>query len=303
MDTHLQTVSPTPRKMDSFQVSDGAKIYYELYGESDSPLIVMTYGLACLINHWHFQIDEFSKTHQILVYDIRGHHKSTRGKDEISVELLATDIKELMDHIQLEIGSFWGHSYGGPISLRMGSLYPDMVSSIVMVNGFYQNPFLDIVDTPDLIGIFDQLEEFQSNAPEFTQWVWKNLIDSPIFGYLAGVSGGFNLERSLYRDIEVYSKGVSLIQLPIFFEHIKAMLRFDGSKYFEETFAPTLVIHGDRDGIIPKSQNQEMSQKLNNSRFISFEEGSHCSQLDVPRELNSEIRSFFESQDPQLKLI
>ncbi len=53
---------------------DKTKIYYESRGTGEP--IVFIYGIACLINHWHFQIEYFAKKYQVICFDLRGHHKS-----------------------------------------------------------------------------------------------------------------------------------------------------------------------------------------------------------------------------------
>ena len=62
----------------TFKSFDGTSIYYEVRGKGGGhrrPMI-MNYGIGCLMNHWHPQVTEFSKTHQVITYDYRGHQKS-----------------------------------------------------------------------------------------------------------------------------------------------------------------------------------------------------------------------------------
>lgn len=290
-----------PKQSGFFKTTDQTKIYYELYGES-GPVVVLTYGIACLMNHWHYQVEEFAKDHQVLMYDIRGHHKSDMGStDVMTIDLLAQDCIELLDFVfdKTTSASFWGHSFGAPISLRCASLYPDRVSSLVMINGFYKNPFIEMLPTETCLQVIDGLATFAEEAPSFSQWLWSKGTDNLLFHYLAGVTGGFNLERVSYKDIEIYSKGLASIELPYFCRNFRALLEYDGAKYFEQTVCPTLVVHGERDGIVPLDQNNILSECLPNAQFVEFAEGSHCTQLDLPVELNKAVRSFLNQK--QLK--
>ncbi len=283
-----------PRKTGFVKMPDQTKIYYELYGDS-GPIIVLTYGIACLMNHWHFQINDFAKDHQVLTYDLRGHHKSEMGlKENITTDLLAQDAVELLKALfpKNPKAHFWGHSLGAPISFRCASLYPESVKSIVLINGFYKNPFSEFLPTEQCIKLIDNLNIFTKTAPSLSKWLWTNSTNNPIFHYLAGVAGGFNLERINYKDIEIYSKGLSAIPLPNFFKHLKALIHFNGSSYFEQTTCPTLIVSGARDGITPIGQNKILAKSLSQSTFLEFLEGSHCTQLDLPIELNLKIREF-----------
>ncbi len=286
-----------PRKTGFLKMSDETKIYYELYGDS-GPIIVLTYGIACLMNHWHFQIDDFAKDHHVLTYDLRGHHKSEMGPNEnITTDLLAQDAIELLKMLfpKNPQAHFWGHSLGAPISFRCASLFPDSVKSIVLINGFYKNPFSELLPTKVCTKLIDNLSTFAQTAPSLSKYLWAKSINNPIFHYVAGISGGFNLERTDYKDIEIYSKGLSTIPLLNFFKHFKALIDFDGSSYFEQITCPALIVHGTRDGLIPLEQNKILAECLFKSTFLEFKEGSHCTQLDLPIELNLKIRDFLKT--------
>lgn len=285
----------TPRKTAFFTTSDGAKLYYECYGDQ-GPVLVLTYGIACLMNHWHPQIEDFSKDHRILIYDIRGHHKSELGDQEITVDLLAQDCVELLNEAFSEDtkAHFWGHSFGAPIALRVGSIFPERVESIVFVNGFYKNPFGDFLTNEQCLQAVEALNIFSDQAPELSQWLWSRITNNVLFRYLAGVTGGFNLERVSYKDIEIYSKGLSVLPFSNFLENFKALINFDGSPYLSKTVAPVLVVQGDRDGLIPEHLNTSLVDQLPNGELCRFSEGSHCTQLDLPAQLNRKIRIFEE---------
>ena len=71
---------------------DGTRIYYEVRGNGQP--LVFVYGIGCVINHWHHQIEFFSKTHKVITFDIRGHHKSAPVKNlsNLTMEHLAFDL-------------------------------------------------------------------------------------------------------------------------------------------------------------------------------------------------------------------
>lgn len=290
-----------PRKKGFFKTSDQTSIYYELYGDS-GPVIILTYGIACLMNHWHFQVADFAKDHQVLMYDLRGHHQSEIGSEEnITIDLLSNDVVELFRSVLSEEKSanFFGHSFGAPIALRCASLFPEEVDSVIMINGFYKNPFSEYVTVKGALQLVEGLKTFAENAPALSKWLWSHSTDNLIFHYIAGVTGGFNLERAAYKDIEIYSKGLASLSLVHFCENFKALIKFNGASFFENTLCPVLVVHGSRDGIVPFEQNKILSESLPDAELLQFAEGSHCTQLDLPVELNKAIRKFLKKKAPQ----
>lgn len=282
------------RKTSYFKTQDGASIYYEVYG-TQGPIIVLNNGLACPINHWHEQIAFFSKSHRVLAYDLRGHHKSSNGQiKKITMGLLANDIMGVFKVAfpKDKKASFWGHSYGVPIALKVASLNSSMCDSLVLLNGFHKNPFSDYLELSQCIQIIESLKIFALSAPTLSKFLWSNTSDSNLFRTIAGWTGGFNLERAKIEDIEIYSKAVASMDLPTFFNHFKAMLRYDFTVDANNVPCRSLVIHGDRDTLIPEHQNKTLSSLLKDSIYLYVKEGSHCTQLDKPHYINSVVSEF-----------
>jgi pimeloyl-ACP methyl ester carboxylesterase len=284
----------TKRLSAYYATPDSAKLYYEVHGDS-GPILVFSNGIACPINHWHNQVEYFSKNNRVLVYDLRGHHKSSNGLiKKITMDLLAHDVMGIVEQAfgADQTASFWGHSYGVPISLKVASLNPKICNSLVLVNGFYKNPFDEYISTKQSVEIIEALKIFSYSAPEFSNWAWANAADSKLFRIITGWVGGFNAERMPVEDMEIYSRAVASMHLPTFFNHFKALLRFDFSDEASSVKCPALIVHGERDELIPEEQNKTLAEIVQKGFFVNVKEGSHCTQLDLPQRLNSIVEEF-----------
>ncbi|MGZ5279497.1 MAG: alpha/beta fold hydrolase, partial [Pseudobdellovibrionaceae bacterium] len=140
-----------PFQSGRFKSFDGTSIYYEVRGKGEP--LVFIYGLACLINHWHFQIEHFAQTHQVIAFDIRGHHKSDIPADrsKLSLDAVAQDIPYLLREVGVKKAHFVGHSFGAQSMLKAYDLSPELFLSLIFVNGFAKNPIkgmfgLDVVE-------------------------------------------------------------------------------------------------------------------------------------------------------------
>src|SRR4051812_15140967 len=118
---------------------DGTPIYYEVRGKG-RPL-VLTYGIACGTNHWRHQIKYFSQKYMTIVFDFRGHGKSgvPSDRENLTLDALSKDTKAVIDHLNLETASFWGHSFGAQILIRAYDMFPERFSNMVFINGFATN--------------------------------------------------------------------------------------------------------------------------------------------------------------------
>lgn len=278
----------------TFQAMDGTSIYYEVRGRGEP--IVFIYGIACLMNHWHKQVEHFSKTHKVILFDIRGHHKSVpvNNLSNFTFQHLAFDINGLLKHLEIERAHFVGHSFGVPYLIKTYEQFPEIFSSLTFINGFARNPLKKLFGLEFVEPLFNFMREQHSKSPDLWSNLWRGLIDNPIAFQLAALAGGFNIRLTQFKDIEMYGRGVSRLELPYFFELFEQLLRFDGTTVLPDIDKPTLIIAGDNDMLTPMSFQREMHAAIRGSEFLVIPYGSHCSQLDFPEFVNLKLAEFLQ---------
>ncbi|PIS11744.1 MAG: alpha/beta hydrolase [Bdellovibrio sp. CG10_big_fil_rev_8_21_14_0_10_47_8] len=288
---------PILKQTGKFKSFDGTSIYYEVRGTGEP--IILIYGLACLINHWHFQIAHFSKRNRVIAFDIRGHHKSQipQARENISLEAIAHDLPRLFRELGIKKAHFVGHSLGAQALLKTYELYPEIFKSLTFINGFAKNPIkgmfgLDIIE-PFFLFVKEQYEK----NPAILDTLWKTAVDNPISMVGAGLLGGFNLKLTQFKDIEIYARGVSQIPLDVFIPFFEDMMKFQGEQVAATVKAPTLIISGARDNVTPFKFQKELHRLIKGSTLIRVPYGSHCTQLDFPEYINLTIDEFIESLD------
>jgi len=81
---------------------------------------------------WYFTAaPELARTHEVFLYDLRGHGKSERTAGGYDLATMTADLVALTaDHLQLALV---GHSFGALIALRFALDHPDRVSRLVLV--------------------------------------------------------------------------------------------------------------------------------------------------------------------------
>ena len=288
------TASPAfvAKETGTFSALDGTPIYYEIRGKGEP--LVFIYGIACLMNHWHNQVEHFSKTHQVILFDIRGHHKSTpvNNTNNFSFEHLAFDIRGLLSHLDIPKAHFVGHSFGVPYLIKTYEQFPEIFLSLTFINGFARNPLKKLFGLDFVEPLFNFLRVQHRKSPDLWNTLWRGMIDNPIAFQLAALAGGFNIKLTQFKDIEMYGRGVSRLDLVYFFELFERLLQFDGVHVLTAIESPTLIIAGDRDMLTPTSYQREMHDMIRDSEFLLIPYGSHCSQLDFPEYVNLRLDAF-----------
>lgn len=285
----------------SFKSFDGTSIYYEIRGKNGGHRrpIIMNYGIGCLMNHWHPQMTEFSKTHQVITYDYRGHQKSGTPLDynNLNIDALAQDLLGLMDHLGLEKASLWGHSFGTQVVARFGQLAPDRVANVISVNGFLRNPLVGMFGNDIAEKVFHMLRKGNEKLPFTMGEIWKLIVTNPLAAQLSGLLGGFNLKLTALKDVEIYSRGLASMDLKIFLTLFESMLAYDGREDSRCIKAPCLVFIGGKDAVTPEKHQMELKEFMPQSDIVKIPMGSHCSHLDMPDLINLRVEKFFRDNE------
>lgn len=282
------------KRTGSFKSFDGTEIYYEVRGQG-KPL-VLTYGIVCLMNHWHHQIKYFSENYQTILFDLRGHHNTPvpLDRENLSMDAIARDIPLLLEHLGIEKASFWGHSFGCQLLIRAYDMNPKIFDNLILINGFASNPLTGTFGVDAVNKAFALAKQGYDLLPETVSLVWKKTVTNPLALRISALAGGFNLNLTGFQDIEIYAKGVASIEADTFLTLFEQMIKYDGTSVLDRVECPTLIIGGQKDAVTPGQFQEVLHKKIKGSEYIVVPHGTHCTQLDMPDFVNLKIEKFLK---------
>jgi len=100
-----------------------------------APPILFIHGFACSHEDWKFQLDDFSKNHEVIACDLRGHGQTPGRPAECSIEHYGGDVAALVNNLELRDVVLVGHSMGCRVVLEAARLVPKRVSRVVLIDG------------------------------------------------------------------------------------------------------------------------------------------------------------------------
>lgn len=288
-------MSPVTKTSGYFESFDGTRIYYETRG-SGKPL-VFVYGIACVINHWHHQLNYFSKNYQTIICDFRGHHFSATPADKknLSIDALSKDILCLCDHLQISEAVFLGHSFGSEVLLQTYLKRPVLFNGMCFVSGFFSNPFAALLTGEQLQNVFQYVKKAYNAAPALMTSLWKYGVTNPFSIFLSSLVGGFNLEHTSMKDMEIYAQGVANIDVRVFLTLFEELTQHNSMGDLSQLQTPTLVIAGEKDALTPSHIQEQIKTSIPSADLYLLPNGSHCVQLDFPDVVNAKIEAFLKS--------
>jgi pimeloyl-ACP methyl ester carboxylesterase len=124
--------------MPYFKRSD-AEIYYETHGDGPAFLFCSVTGLDHQAWKFH-QIPEFSRDHQVIVFDYRGTGKSSKSVQKYSIKMFTDDAAALLEHLKVHQAVVCGHSMGGVVAQLLALDYPRKVKKLILASSGAAHP-------------------------------------------------------------------------------------------------------------------------------------------------------------------
>jgi pimeloyl-ACP methyl ester carboxylesterase len=111
----------------------GTILNYEISG-TGTP-IVFIHPPLLTSEVFFYQKKQLSQHFQVITFDIRGHGASQASERPLSIELMARDVRMLLDEIGIEQAYLCGYSTGGMILLEALLAYPERFLGGIVVSG------------------------------------------------------------------------------------------------------------------------------------------------------------------------
>lgn len=242
---------------------------------SGVPLIIL-HGLFGSADNWFSVAKELEKYFTLYLIDQRNHGDSPHSGDW-NYEVMAEDIKELMDDEKLGSANLMGHSMGGKTVMKFAFKYPEKVNKLIVADiapRFYPVHHQGILAGLNAIPINDlksrkEADDILSEYIEITgirQFLLKSLGRNE--------SGGF----------------VWKINLPVITEKIDNVgEEIVSDKTFDK---PTLFMGGENSDYITDKDKEEISEMFPNSHIIFIKNAGHWLHAEQPAAVVETVRAF-----------
>lgn len=251
-------------------------LYYEQHGAAE-PLILIQ-GLGLDSSAWLHQIPMLSQHYQIICLDNRGIGRTDAPQMDYSTEQMAEDTIALLDSLEIRQAHVLGFSLGGCIAQTLALRYPERIRRLILVNTAAHLPAI----TRYIIQVW--LKMLQAGvAPEIrmrTQLPW--LFTDTFFQNEQQIDQLINasLQYPYVQTVEGYMGQVA------------ACVKHDTSNHLEQIMAPTLVLAGQADRLIPVASSQGLAAAIPGALLHLVENGGHNFFWESPELFNQAVLDF-----------
>jgi len=262
------------------KTKDGLNIYYEVQGNvSASKTIIFLNGLTQNTFSWFFVVPYFKDKYRIVLLDLIFQGQSDKDPEWRDFDQHAEDVKCVLDKEQIHKAHFIGLSYGSLVAQHFALRYPSMIEKIVLISTFaHRTPYFEA------IGL--------SWTRALEQGGYNLLLDVMLPNVLS--EDYFNNPLIPLDVMKEARKGANENTSAI----LKLMKATGERKDFREELrkinTPTLIIHGEKDLLIPLHMAKEVHVNIKNSEFVVIKNAGHTLNLESITEVCSYILPFLE---------
>lgn len=115
-------------------VDEGVRLWYQLDGPPDAPLLVLSNSLGTNLALWRAQMPAFTSRFRVLRYDSRGHGQSDPPRQPYGIERLGRDVLSLLDGLDVRRAHFCGVSMGAMTGMWLGCHAPERIDRLALCN-------------------------------------------------------------------------------------------------------------------------------------------------------------------------
>lgn len=243
--------------------ADGADIYYEVIGQGEPLVFMQEYGHHLL--HWGALSQEFAKIgYQVVLVDNRGVGRSDQPDAPLTMSMMADDVCTVMDAAGIGRASVFGVSMGGIVAQVFAFNHADRLNNLILgctwPGGEHQ-----IKPDPEVMRILFDFEYLKNMTPEqrsmtvFKYWCSEEYIqENPdAFKYYHRVTSEY------------------LTPTVTFKRQAEAMLKEDTWDRLPDIKAPTMIITGTADRIVPFKNSELLEERIPGAELVLLQDKLH----------------------------
>lgn len=284
------------------EIGDGTVVHLRDEGSGEGPPIILLHGSNADLHTWQPWVDGLKDTHRVIRFDQVGH--GLTGPDpqgDYTRSNYASDVMEVADALGIDQFILGGNSMGGKHALAVASTYPSRIAGLILVDAGGA-PQAEVEATMDPARLEDD--------------------DGGNIGFAIARMPGVNLiaehitPRSLIRQSLEQSVSNQDVVTQEAVDRYWQMLRYPGNRAatmarFSADYepltsdeiaaitAPSLIIWGDEDGLIPVEAGQWLDKTMPSSTLYIYSGIGHLPHEEAPEATLADLKAWLSALETQ----
>lgn len=245
-------------------------------GNGKTPLLLI-HGLFGSADNWRGIARQLAKTRRIISVDLRNHGRSFHHAQQ-NYALMATDIANTLDKLDLQKVDVLGHSIGGKVAMQFAADYPSRLNKLIIVDiapRQYPDSHSQILKNLMALNLaqFNQRREVDAALASSIE---DKTIRSFLLTNLTTIDGKLDWRINLNHLLCNYPALLQAVKLA------------------EPISQPSLFISGAHSDYISAADRQQVRENFSNVRLLSIANAGHWVHADQPDAFCQTVESFLK---------
>ena len=265
-----------------FVENQGARIYWDEQGRGAPVLLIM--GLAYTSHMWYRVRPVLAKQYQTVTLDNRGVGRSGMPPGPYPIALMASDAAAVLDAAGIESAHVFGASMGGMVAQEFALQYPRRVRSLILGCTAAGGP---------------TAVRAESDATQMLMTRDKMTPEQAAEAAVPFIYDAATPRQRIDEDLAVRRPWFS--HPDAYRAQLQGILAWESYSRLPQITAPTLVIHGENDRLVPPGNGKLIAERIPGARLVKIPHASHLFMTDQTETANRAIMEFLQAQTASAK--
>ena len=259
----------------TFVENQGSKLYWDEQGRGESVLLIM--GLGYPSSLWHRSRPALSQRFRTVAFDNRGVGLSDIPPGPYSIPTMASDAAAVLDAAGVSRAHIFGVSMGGMIAQEFALQYPARTRSLILGCTSPGGPLAVRAERK----VADILMARGMTLAQAREAILPYIYDADT--PREKIEEDVSLRRRWLPSLEGYTA------------QLQGILAWEGHSRIRQITAPTLVIHGKSDALVPPGNGELLASLIPGAKLVLIEHASHLFLTDQTLAAHEAILEFLSS--------
>jgi 3-oxoadipate enol-lactonase len=235
---------------------------YERSGNREGPPLLLIMGMSGTSLHWGEPfLDLLRADFDVIAYDHHGVGASTPLDGPITTREMADDAAGLLAALGVDDAHVVGISMGGMIAQELALNHPERIRTLTLGCTYCGGEGSALASEDDLSGLVEAMSSGDRERALRAGWE-------------------INVSKAMAADEDAYAKFRAIamqraVALPVIMQQMQACAAHDTNARLPQITAPTLVIHGTDDRLLPVQNGRLIASRIPGAQLEIFDGVGH----------------------------
>lgn len=252
--------------------NQGTKIHWNEQGEGTPVLLIMGLGYTSVM--WHRTRPVLAQRYRTIAFDNRGVGLSDVPPGPYSIATMASDAAAVLDAAGVARAHVFGVSMGGIIAQEFALQYPARTRSLILGCTSPGGPLAVRAESK----VADVLMARGMTLEQAREAILPYIYDAA------------TPREKIEEDVSLRQRWLPSMQG--YMAQLQGILAWEGYSRIAQITAPTLVVHGKSDALVPPGNGELIAERISGAKLVLLEHASHLFLTDQTEEAHKEILEF-----------